>query len=50
MQKKAARLRTGLKAIAGVDKNFEPETFLNGAKTAYEMIVMAFAEGNQASC
>ena len=45
--KKGSDLETGLTAIAKVDKNFEPETFLNGAKTAYEMIVMAFAEGNR---
>ena len=45
--KKGSVLEKGLQDIANVDKNFEPEMFLNGAKTAYEMIVMAFAEGNR---
>jgi predicted lipid-binding transport protein (Tim44 family) len=27
--------------------NFDPAQFLSGAKTAYEMIVVAFAEGNK---
>ena len=45
--KKGSPLEKGLKELAAGDKNFEPESFLNGAKTAYEMIVMAFAEGNR---
>lgn len=44
---KGSPLEKGLLEIVEVDKNFEPETFFNGAKTAYEMIVMAFAEGNR---
>lgn len=37
----------GLDAIAGVDRNFDARGFLEGAKAAYEMIVMAFAEGDR---
>ena len=40
-------LEKGLQDIASADRSFEPEIFINGAKTAYEMIVMAFAEGNR---
>ena len=44
---KGSDLERGLQDIVAADKNFEPENFYNGAKTAYEMIVMAFAEGNR---
>ena len=37
----------GLLEIARFDRALDPETFLTGAKTAYEMIVSAFAEGNR---
>ena len=40
-------LEQGLLHIARADANFDPEHFLRGAKQAYEMIVMAFAEGNR---
>ncbi len=40
-------LEEGLLAIAKADPRFDPGKFLDGAKTAYEMIVMAFAEGNR---
>jgi predicted lipid-binding transport protein (Tim44 family) len=36
----------GLDAIAGADKSFDPQHFLTGARTAYEMIVGAFADGD----
>lgn len=36
-----------LQAIAQKDRSFDPKNFLNGAKTAYEMIVTAFAEGDR---
>jgi len=39
--------RPGLLAMAKVDTAFEPQSFLDGAKRAYEMIVTAFAEGNR---
>lgn len=37
----------GLKAIAAADPDFSPKTFLEGAKSAYEMIVTAFAAGDR---
>ncbi len=37
----------GLDAIAAVDRNFDARHFLEGAKAAYEMIVMSFAEGDR---
>lgn len=37
----------GLVEIARNDPVFEPKHFVNGAKTAYEMIVTAFAAGNR---
>jgi len=40
-------LSKSLKQIIKVDASFEPEHFIRGAKAAYEMIVMAFAEGNR---
>lgn len=42
-----AEVRNGLTAISRIDPSFDPENFMSGAKQAYEMIVMAFAEGNQ---
>lgn len=39
----------GLDAIANADRNFDARYFLEGAKAAYEMIVMAFAEGDRKS-
>jgi len=39
----------GLVEIAKHDAMFDPKQFLAGAKTAYEMIVTAFAEGNRRS-
>ncbi len=44
---KGSALEKGLSEIAKADRRFDPERFLEGAKTAYEMIVMAFAEGNR---
>lgn len=38
---------TGLMAIAGKDRSFDPSQFLEGARMAYEMIVTAFAQGDQ---
>jgi predicted lipid-binding transport protein (Tim44 family) len=37
----------GLDAIAAADASFEGKSFLEGAKTAYEMIVTSFAAGNR---
>ena len=37
----------GLDAIAAADKSFDAKHFITGARTAYEMIVTAFAEGDR---
>jgi predicted lipid-binding transport protein (Tim44 family) len=42
-------LNEGLRAVAAADRSFDPDTFLQGAKGAYEMIVTAFAEGDRKS-
>lgn len=42
-----AGVATGLGAIAQSDPNFMPKPFMEGAKTAYEMIVTAFAQGDR---
>jgi predicted lipid-binding transport protein (Tim44 family) len=44
---KSSALGKGLRAIIDADPSFDPGQFLQGAKAAYEMIVMAFAEGNK---
>lgn len=40
-------INRGLRAIRDTAPDFDPEEFLNGAKMAYEMIVMAFADGDR---
>lgn len=40
-------LAQGLDAIAAQDSSFDPRHFLSGAKSAYEMIVLAFANGDR---
>ena len=40
-------LNKGLRAIKDADPTFEPKTFVDGAKMAYEMIVMAYADGDR---
>jgi predicted lipid-binding transport protein (Tim44 family) len=40
-------LNKGLRAIKDVDPSFEPKSFVDGAKMAYEMIVMAYADGDR---
>ncbi|WP_417687247.1 Tim44/TimA family putative adaptor protein [Roseibium sp.] len=42
-------LNDALRNILSVDRSFEPEPFIQGAKAAYEMIVIAFAEGDRKS-
>jgi predicted lipid-binding transport protein (Tim44 family) len=37
----------GLDAIVAADKSFDPRHFLTGARAAYEMIVVAFAQGDR---
>jgi predicted lipid-binding transport protein (Tim44 family) len=36
-----------LQSISDADSQFDPQTFIEGAKGAYEMIVMSFAAGNR---
>ena len=40
-------LAAGLDAIAAQDSSFDPRHFLSGARGAYEMIVLAFANGDR---
>ena len=40
-------LAHGLDAIAALDESFDPRHFLSGARSAYEMIVLAFANGDR---
>ncbi|WP_310296631.1 Tim44/TimA family putative adaptor protein [Rhizobium sp. BE258] len=40
-------LNEALRAMNKADPSFTPKEFLNGAKMAYEMIVMAFADGDR---
>lgn len=40
-------LNKGLRAIRDADPSFDPKVFLDGAKMAYEMIVMAYADGDR---
>jgi predicted lipid-binding transport protein (Tim44 family) len=40
-------LNKGLRGIKDADPGFDPKTFVDGAKMAYEMIVMAYADGDR---
>jgi predicted lipid-binding transport protein (Tim44 family) len=40
-------LAQGLDAVAAIDSSFDPKHFLSGARSAYEMIVLAFANGDR---
>ncbi len=40
-------LHDALKSVAIADRSFDPDGFLAGAKSAYEMVVTAFAEGDR---
>jgi predicted lipid-binding transport protein (Tim44 family) len=40
-------IANGLVDIVRADETFDPDTFLKGARAAYELIVTAFAEGNR---
>lgn len=40
-------LNDALRRMADADPAFDPKEFVNGAKMAYEMIVMAFADGDR---
>ena len=45
--KPGTKLNMALKEIAANTPGFEPESFINGGRTAYEMIVTAFADGDK---
>ena len=40
-------LHEALRQVTAADRSFDPDAFLSGAKTAYEMVVTAFAEGDR---
>ena len=42
-------LAQGLDGLAAQDSSFDPRHFLSGARSAYEMIVLAFANGDRRS-
>src|SRR5579863_4433309 len=42
-----SRVATGLDAIVAADASFNLDQFVSGAKTAYDMIVTAFATGDR---
>ena len=42
-------LNNGIRSIMDADRAFNPGEFMKGARAAYEMIVMAFAEGDRNS-
>ncbi|QRM53643.1 Tim44/TimA family putative adaptor protein [Sinorhizobium sp. BG8] len=42
-----SQLNESLRAIVKADPSFDPKEFLNGARMAYEMIVVAFADGDR---
>ena len=44
---KNTNVKQGLHEILRFDPSFDPEKFISGAKSAYEMVVMAFAAGNR---
>lgn len=42
-----SQLNRGMRAIRDADASFEPKGFVAGARMAYEMIVMAYADGDR---
>lgn len=40
-------INNGLRAIRQADPTFDPKIFVDGAKMAYEMIVMSYADGDR---
>lgn len=40
-------LNAALGQLMSVDRDFDPDSFISGAKTAYEMIVTAYAQGDR---
>lgn len=46
---KDGRIETGLVEIAAADPSFDAQSFIRGARAAFEMIVTAFARGDRAA-
>ncbi|MDP9139060.1 MAG: Tim44/TimA family putative adaptor protein [Pseudomonadota bacterium] len=44
---KNTALAKGLEKLAAADADFEPRSFIEGAKTAYEIVISAFARGDK---
>lgn len=42
-------LATGIEQIRQVDRTFDPDAFVNGAKAAHEIIIRAYANGDRAA-
>ena len=47
LAEKGSKVWEGLDQAAAADPTFDPHTFLEGAKAAYEMIITAFARGDK---
>lgn len=47
LAKPETELNRGLRAIKDADASFDPKGFVEGARMAYEMIVMAYADGDR---
>ncbi len=47
--KPGSALNDSLRQVFDADSSFEPKEFVKGARMAYEMIVMAFADGDRKS-
>jgi predicted lipid-binding transport protein (Tim44 family) len=47
LAEQGSTLAQGLDAIVALDSSFDPRHFLSGARSAYEMIVLAFANGDR---
>ena len=45
--KPGTEVNKGLRAIKDADPSFDPKNFVEGARLAYEMIVMAYADGDR---
>ena len=45
--KPGTEVNKGLRAIKDADPTFDPKNFVEGARLAYEMIVMAYADGDR---
>ena len=47
VSEKGTEINDGLRAIFAKDPNFTPKQFIQGGRMAYEMIVLAFADGDR---